>query len=237
MAGRGHEVYEHIVKVLLQAEIGSPIYTLLQDADITTLRRLRQYLKKPGLEDKQWRDIENGDTMTDFSGDMKEDLQAIASYLDWLQNHFGPTRECGYYDYTSETRDDFDAYVGCHFDPENPDEYDYTTAKASADRRTQLALAASGVVPHTTGSSGSSSSTHTRTPSSITDFMKGVKRDSSAFPDFKKDAEWDKFRRHCLATAHAQQVHEVFDPNYSAVTGSDEDKVFQLKKYHVYIRC
>ena len=57
--------------------------------------------------------------MTDFSGDMKEDLQAIASYLDWLQNHFGPTKECGCYDYTSETRDDFDAYVGCHFDPEN----------------------------------------------------------------------------------------------------------------------
>ena len=38
--------------------------------------------------------------------------------------------------------------------------------------------------------------------------MKGVKRDPSAFPDFKKDAESDKFRRHCLATAHAQQVHD-----------------------------
>ena len=36
------------------------------------------------------------------------------------------------------------------------------------------------------------------------------------------------------ATAHAQQVHEVFDPNYSAVTGSDEDQVFQLKKDYVY---
>ena len=91
MAGHGYNMYEHIVKVLLQAEIDSPIYTLLQDADITTLRRLRQYLKKPGLEDKQWRDIEDGDTMKDFSGDMKEDLQAIASYLDWLQNHSGPT--------------------------------------------------------------------------------------------------------------------------------------------------
>ena len=41
MAGHGYNMYEHIVKVLLQAEIDSPIYTLLQDADITTLRRLR----------------------------------------------------------------------------------------------------------------------------------------------------------------------------------------------------
>ena len=168
---------------------------------------------------------------------MKEDLQAIASYLDWLQNHFGPTDECGYYDYTLKTREDFDAYVGCHFDPTNVDVYDFIIAKESADRRAQIALTASCVIPHTTGSSGPSYSTHTtKTPSGITEFMKGVKRDSSAFPDFKKDADWDKFRRHCLATAQAQQVHEVFDPNYSAVTGSDEDNVFQLKKV-TSIRC
>ena len=135
MAGHGYNMYEHIVRVLLQAEIDSPIYILLQDAEITTLRRLRQYLKKPGLENKQWRDIEDGDTMKDFDGDMKEDLQAIASYLDWLQNHFGPTDECGYYDYTSKTREDFDVYVGCQFDSTNVDVYNAIKAKESEDRR------------------------------------------------------------------------------------------------------
>ena len=65
--------------------------------------------------------------------------------------------------------------------------------------------------------------------------MKGVKRDSSALPDFKKDAEWDKFRRHCIiATAHAQQVHEVFGPHYFVLAGSDEAKVFQLNMDFVY---
>ena len=146
MAGHGHEVYDHIVKVLLQAEIGSPIHTLLQDADITTLRKLKQYLKKPGLEDLQWRDIDDGDTMKDFNDEMKEDLQAMNSYLEWLQNHFGPSKECGYYDYTSETREDFDQYVGCHFDPDHPDEYDLVMAKESADRRNKLA--ASGNTAH-----------------------------------------------------------------------------------------
>ena len=65
--------------------------------------------------------------------------------------------------------------------------------------------------------------------------MKGVKCYPSAFPDFKKDAEWDKFRQHHrIATAHAQQVHEVFDPCYSVSAGSDEAKVFKLKMDFVY---
>ena len=66
--------------------------------------------------------------------------------------------------------------------------------------------------------------------------MKGVKRDPSAFPELSKakDAKWDKFRRHCLATAHAQQVHEVFDTNHSVLTGSDDATVYKLKKDFVY---
>ena len=104
----------------------------MRDANVATLHRLRQYLKKPGLEDEQWRDIEDGDTMKDFDGEMKEDLQAIASYLDWVQNNFGPTEECGQYNYTLKTREDFDAYVGCYFDPTNVNVYDFITAKESA---------------------------------------------------------------------------------------------------------
>ena len=100
------DIYDHIVRELLQAQIGSPIDTHLQDAKITTLRKLRQYLRKPGLDTLQWRDIGDGDQMKDFPDDMKEDLRAIASYLDWVQNHFGPTDTCQF-DYTKKTRGDF----------------------------------------------------------------------------------------------------------------------------------
>ena len=135
------------------------------------------------------------------------------------------------FDYTLKTRGDFDDYVGCHFDPSNIVSYGPVIALESAER---LARMSPGISP-TTGSSNLSSSTFTtKPPSCVTGFMKGVKRDSSAFPDFKKDAEWDKFRRHCIATAHAQQVHEVFDPYYSVLADSDEAKVFQLKKDYVY---
>ena len=52
MAGRDY-MYEHIVRVLLQAEINTPIDILLWDANVTTLCTLRQYLKKPGLADEK----------------------------------------------------------------------------------------------------------------------------------------------------------------------------------------
>ena len=58
MAGHGYNMYKHIVRVLLQAEIDTPIDILLWDANVATLRRLRQYLKKPGLADEKWRDTE-----------------------------------------------------------------------------------------------------------------------------------------------------------------------------------
>ena len=77
------EIYDHIVRELLQAKIDSPIDTLLRDAKVVTLCKLRQYIRKPGLEKYQWRDIKYGDDkMKDFSADMMEDLSAIGSYLD-----------------------------------------------------------------------------------------------------------------------------------------------------------
>ena len=78
-------MYNHIVRELLQAQINSLIDTLLRDAKVTTLRKLRQYLRKPGLDTyEEWRDDEDGDQMKDFPDDMKEDLSAIGSYLDWV---------------------------------------------------------------------------------------------------------------------------------------------------------
>ena len=69
-------MYEHIVRVrvILQAQIDSPIDTLLQDAKVTTLGKLRQYIKKPGLANEKWRDAEDGDKLKEVEGDMKEDL-------------------------------------------------------------------------------------------------------------------------------------------------------------------
>ena len=69
--------------------------------------------------------------MKDVSDDMKEDLSAIGSYIDWVQNHFGPTNTCQI-DYTLKTRGDFDDYVGCHFDPVHPVSYNPVMVLVSA---------------------------------------------------------------------------------------------------------
>ena len=113
MASRDDQ-FDHIVREFLQAQIDSLIGIHLRDENITTLRKLRQYLRKPGLDTLQWRDIGDGDQMKDFPDDMKEDLRAIASYLAWVQYHFGPTDTCQF-DYTLKTRGDFDDYVGFDF--------------------------------------------------------------------------------------------------------------------------
>ena len=73
---------DHVVRELLQAQIDSPIDTLLRDAKVTTLCKLRQYLRKPGLATYKWRDSKEEDKMKDFPDDMQEDLLAIGSYLD-----------------------------------------------------------------------------------------------------------------------------------------------------------
>ena len=75
MASRD-KMYDHIVRELLQAQIDSPIDTLLRDAKGTTLRKLRQYLRKPGLATYKWRDSKDEDKMKDFPDDMQEDLLA-----------------------------------------------------------------------------------------------------------------------------------------------------------------
>ena len=69
MASRDGE-FDHMVREFLQAHIDTLIDIHLRDENITTLRKLRQYLKKPGLDELQWRDIDDGDQMKDFPDDM-----------------------------------------------------------------------------------------------------------------------------------------------------------------------
>ena len=64
--------------------------------------------------------------------------------------------------------------------------------------------------------------------------MKGVKRDASAFQDLLKDYQYDQWRCSTLATAHAQQVHLVFNENYIPVPGSEEEEEFRLMNDFVY---
>ena len=101
------EAYNHVVRVILDAAINSPIDLLLRADNCTSIARLRQLIKIPGLLD-----LSNEFRLND---DQYEDLLAIESYINWTNNN-------GYFDITSRTHINFDDYIGCHFDPENPTE-------------------------------------------------------------------------------------------------------------------
>jgi len=83
------------------------------------------------------------------------------------------------------------------------------------------------------GSAGSSGGTSTRSPSSpeekaLADFNKGIKRDMSAFPVFKDGVSFEQHYMVTRATAKAQGVSEVLDPNYTPTTDIKK-KLFAAK--------
>ena len=69
------EAYNHVVRVLLDAAIHSPIDLLLRADNCTSIARLRQLIKIPGLLG-----LSNKFRLNE---DQYEDLLAIESYINW----------------------------------------------------------------------------------------------------------------------------------------------------------
>ena len=87
------EAYIHVVRVLLDAAIDSPIDLLLRADNCTSIARLRQLIKIPGLHERS--------ELFRLNEEQHEDLLAIESYINWMNNS-------GYFDITSWTRQAFD---------------------------------------------------------------------------------------------------------------------------------
>ena len=68
----------------------------------------------------------------------------------------------------------------------------------------------------------------------LTNFKKGIKRDASAYPIFKNERYYKTFIRHFKATAKAQGLSTLMDPNFTP--GSDEygQQLFQEQQDLLY---
>ena len=68
----------------------------------------------------------------------------------------------------------------------------------------------------------------------LTNFKKGIKRDASAYPIFKNERYYNTFIRHFKATAKAQGLSTLMDPNFTP--GSDEygQQLFQEQQDLLY---
>jgi hypothetical protein len=93
-------------------------------------------------------------------------------------------------------------------------------------------------VQNVTGASNTSTVTTPRyaikqAPPAAEIFKKRIRRDQSLFPTLKDDKFHDSWHRAFENQAHAQDIADVLDPNYSP-TSPPEQELFTMKQVFVY---
>ena len=128
-------LYSFLVRVLLDAPADSPIDLTLRSDNRTNIYRLRDLLRKPGLIlSLRWVDINDANIEKRLTEEEYYSILALDSYLNNLQNKYGPI-EYGMYDIIGNTtRCDFIEFM-MEFDINNPIIYDEDIATISRERR------------------------------------------------------------------------------------------------------
>ena len=113
-------------------------------------------------------------------------------------------------------------------DPQDYDEWRISTRKQEIHFQTPSKFG-SPATPRSMATSEASESYIT-----LTNFKKGIKRDASAYPIFKNERYYNTFIRHFKATAKAQGLSTLMDPNFTP--GSDEygQQLFQEQQDFLY---
>ena len=68
----------------------------------------------------------------------------------------------------------------------------------------------------------------------LTNFKKGIRRDASAYPIFKNKRYYNAFIRHFKATAKAQGLNTLVDPNFTPGSDEYEQQLFQEQQEFLY---
>ena len=68
----------------------------------------------------------------------------------------------------------------------------------------------------------------------LTNFKKEIKRDASAYPIFKNERYYNTFIRHFKATAKAQGLNSLIDPNFTPGSHEHEQQLFQEQQDFLY---
>ena len=120
-----NEAYIHVVRVLLEAAVDSPTDLLLRADNCTSIARLRQLIKIPGLHERA---VRHG-----LNEDQYDDLQAIEPYINWVHNE-------DHSDVTTQTRGSFDHFFDHVYDVNNPTLENKEAEDNTNDTRTVSAL-------------------------------------------------------------------------------------------------
>lgn len=117
MANENRRRFNHIVKVLFETAPGTPVALLLAWRNATNLDKLEQYLIKPDPPQGWFKEyqLKNDPTKCTYciSDDQFEDLLALESYFAWM-------REGRVHDMYTQSRSDFEMFIGAIFDQTGP---------------------------------------------------------------------------------------------------------------------
>ena len=122
----------------------------------------------------------------------------------------------------------FGPFYYIQIDPQDYDEWRTTPPEEEVHFQTPSKLG-SPATPRSMATSVASESYIT-----LSNFKKGIKRDASAYPIFKNERYYNTFIRHFKATAKAQGLNSLMDPNFTPGSDEYEQQLFQDQQYFLY---
>ena len=122
----------------------------------------------------------------------------------------------------------FGPFYYIQIDPQDYDEWRTTPPEEEVHFQTPSKLG-SPATPRSMATSVASESYIT-----LTNFKKGIKRDASAYPIFKNERYYNTFIRHFKATAKAQGLNSLRDPNFTPGSDEYEQQLFQDQQDFLY---
>ena len=122
----------------------------------------------------------------------------------------------------------FGPFYYIQIDPQDYDEWRTTPPEEEVHFQTPSKLG-SLATPRSMATSVASESYIT-----LSNFKKGIKRDASAYPIFKNERYYNTFIRHFKATAKAQGLNSLMDPNFTPGSDEYEQQLFQDQQDFLY---
>ena len=122
----------------------------------------------------------------------------------------------------------FGPFYNIQIDPQDYDEWRIETPSEEIHFQTPSKLG-SPATPRSMATSQTSESYIT-----LTNFKKGIKRDASACPILKNERYYNTFIRHFKATAKAQGLITLMDPNFTPGSDEYEQQLFQEQQDFLY---
>ena len=122
----------------------------------------------------------------------------------------------------------FGPFYYIQIDPQDYDEWRTTPPEEEVHFQTPSKLG-SPATPRSMATSEASESYIT-----LTNFKKGIKRDASAYPIFKNERYYNTFIHHFKATAKAQGLNSLMDPNFTPGSDEYEQQLFQEQQDFLY---